>query len=123
MERAVALRRLRKVLGKGAGYRIDPKAPTPEEREAAQALNKELADRRQAAIAARDARYKFILANDAEYQTLAAAATEARKTADGNFSKQHHFKITVGTTDRLFFRVRAQGDSWEEIFDKLAKDK
>ena len=31
------------------------------------------------------------------------------------------YRITVGTTSDLFFHVRAQGDSWEDVITQLAK--
>lgn len=120
MERTVALKRLEKLLGKKLGYRIDPKAPTSEERQAARtALHEAIAERNKIKEQ-RDARYKAILAADGEYQALFAAAKAASERADKLSSATRHFKITVGTSEGMFFVVKAEGDSWEDVIDKLS---
>ena len=125
MERNVAVKTLGKILGKEFGYRVDPKAPTSEERKAARdrlpALN---ATKTQAEKAMQDYRHA-LLANDAKYQELVktwkAARTEVSKAA----SITHHFKITVGrsTFNGLFFSVSAQGDSCEEVIAEVKGDR
>lgn len=119
MERAVAIKKLSKLLGKQLGYRVNSKAAPREEREAAKL---ELAQARQEQIALReqrDARYKAILAADAEYQALVEAHRIARKRQDDLMSIVHTPKITVGTSHDMFFHVKAEGDSWEEVIAKL----
>ncbi len=120
MERTAAIKKLGKLLGKSLGYRVDPKAPTSQQREEARhqlhALN---AAKQQAEQAMKDRR-EALLAADAQYQELVAAYQEARQRAEKTASILHHFKFTVGTTSGMFFLVKAQGDSWEEVIDKLS---
>lgn len=120
MERSIAVKKLRAMLGKEFGYRINPKAPSREEREAA----------KEALPAARDlcttlnekkrARLEAVLAADAEYQTLKEQYTVALRDKDRIAGRSYGHKISVGkTVGNLFFMVKAEGDSWEEIFAKL----
>jgi hypothetical protein len=119
MERAVALKKLQKVLGNKLGYRINANAPTPEEREIAKVQLQEAVCKSIELKEKRDARYKQILAGDAEYQNLHAAHKTASEHVDKLRSLSRHYKITVGTDEGLFFRQRAEGDSWEEIIKKV----
>jgi hypothetical protein len=123
MERAAAIKRLGKILGKDAGYRIDPKAPSPEQRAQAQAELPALIAAKQAAMAARDKRYNELLAGDAEYQRLKAEAKQASEAAAHTSGVRSHRKIMVGVSRGIFFEVKAEGDSWEEIFQKLEERK
>jgi regulator of protease activity HflC (stomatin/prohibitin superfamily) len=119
MERAVAVKKLAKILGKTLGYRVDVNAPDAEQRAAAQAKLAEAISVRDQARQKRDERYKALLA-DQEYQDLVAAHKAAQKIADKlSFQAHHHYKFTVGTSNGMFFHVRAQGDSWEEVIEKL----
>lgn len=121
MERAVAVKKLRKLLGKSFGYQIAKDAPTREEREAAKveliAATKELDALRQKT----EARRQDLLKADAQYQALIADCKIAQKRRDELLGKSHTYKFTVGTSNSLFFYVRAEGDSWEEVFEKLSK--
>jgi membrane-associated HD superfamily phosphohydrolase len=119
MERAVAIKVLGKLLGKKLGYRVDDKAPTKEERAEARAALTQAIEERNKMNEQRDARYKAILAADEEYQRLFAEAKAARKRTDELSSITRHYKITVGTSEGMFFMVRAEGDTWEEIIAKL----
>jgi len=120
MERAVAIARLRKMFGKEFGYQFNPKAPTAEEREAAKQQRPALVAAKDAASKAMDARRVAVLAADAEYQRLTEEYKAARKAVDET-NIIHSYKITVGTVNNLFFHVKAQGDSWEDIFKNLKK--
>lgn len=120
MERAVAIQKITKLLGKGVCWRVDPKAPSREEREAAKAGMAAANAERNAIQAKRDARYRAILEADAEYQALQAACEAARNRRNELLSLSHHYKITVGTiVGGMFNHVKAQGDSWEEVIGKL----
>jgi hypothetical protein len=119
MERVVAIKRLGKMLGKSLGYRVDPKAPTREEREEAHRQLPALTAAKKEAEKAMADRREAILAADKEYQDLVAAWKEAKLNADKAFSLTHHFKFTVGTSNGMFFHVKAQGDSWEDVIEKL----
>ncbi len=123
MERSVAIKKLIKILGKSLGYQVDSKAPTREEREAAQAELPAANAERERLSKAREARMQALLAADQEYQSLMTAWKAARERADKLRSISHHHKIKVGTTNSMFFHVRAEGDSWEEVIDKLTAKK
>lgn len=124
MERAAALKKLGKILGKSLGYRVDTSAPTPEERTQAMVDAVTLSAAYKEAAAAKDARYKAILAADVEYQELFAKCADLRKARDqASYTAHRHYKITVGTTNTMFFLVRAQGDSWEDVIDQLTAKK
>lgn len=119
MERSVALKKLGKLLGSKLGYRVDPKAPRPDERDAAHAALTPAVAERDALREKRDARREAILAADMEYQQLKTAAKAAGEHVDRLSSTTRRKKITVGTSEGMFFLVRAEGDTWEEIIEKL----
>ena len=119
MERSVALKKLGNILGKKLGYRIDPRAPRKEEREAAKADLGPACELRNKLRDQRDARLAAVLAADPEYQSLKAAYSDAQKVVDRIGSITRQYKITVGTSEGLFFLVKAEGDSWEEVLAKL----
>lgn len=121
MERSVALKRLSKVLGKKARYRVDQSAPSADEREASRVELSGAVAERNAANERLTARYNEILNADAEYQALKSTAIAARKRVEQISSRAYRKKITVGIDNGLFFHVKAEGDSWEEIFEKLAR--
>lgn len=119
MERTAAIKKLGKMLGKSLGYRVDPRAPTSEERAEARRQLPALNEARQQAEKAMTDRRQAILAADQPYQDLVAAWTEAKQKASATASVLHHFKFTVGTSNGMFFHVKAQGDSWEDVIAKL----
>lgn len=119
MERVVAIKKLGKMLGKSLGYRVDPTAPRADERDQAREEAKTLNAAFNAAAEAEAERQKAILGADAEYQRLKAETKRLREAKDRAWSKSHHYKFTVGTSNGMFFHVRAQGDSWEEVINKL----
>jgi len=123
MERAVALKKLQKLIGKKMGYRYDPNASSPEEREEAKAQLTQAVAERDATEKTMNERRRAILAADAEYQ----AAVAARKQAGDRVSKLngiiHRKRVTVGWSNNIaglgFFHVDAEGDSWEEVISKV----
>ena len=119
MERAVAIKKLGIILGKSLGYRVDPKAPDQDDRDEAMARLREARPKQEAIGREMDARRVEILKADAEYQRLKAEHAEARKVCDELFSITHHYRFTVGVSNSLFFHIKAQGDSWEEVISKL----
>lgn len=123
MERTVAIKTLGRLLGKNLGYRVNAKAPTQEEREAARAALPQAVEERNKLTEQRDARRKAILAADVEYQNILAAVTVASKNVDKLSSTMHQHKITVGVSTGMFFLVKAEGDTWEEIIGKLTAEK
>jgi hypothetical protein len=123
MERAVAIKKLGKILGKSLGYRVDPKAPDQDDRDEARAKLREATPKREALRGAIEARCKALLQADAEYQRLKAEFAEVKKTCDELVSITGHYRFTVGVSNSMFFTVRAQGDSWEEVIAKLTEKK
>lgn len=121
MERSVAIKKLGKMLGKSLGYRVDPRAPTAEERAMAQEEARVLRAEFKAAEEAREARLKVILSADAEYQKLKAETKRLKEAKDAAWGKSYHYKFTIGTSNGMFFSVKAQGDSWEEVIEMLSK--
>lgn len=119
MQRTEAIKKLGKLLGKSLGYRVDTQAPTKDERTAAYEQFKAAAKERKTLEEKRNARRQEILAADAEYQALVAAHKEAKEHADKLGAVSRQYKFTVGTNSGMFFHVRAQGDTWEEIIDKV----
>ena len=118
MERSVAIKKLRKLLGKNLGYRVDPKAPSAEERQAAQTALR-IANDNKKQLGERLLARLEVLKADPEYQQIQAEYSVARKRADELLSTVSCYKITVGTANDLFFHVAAQGDSWEEVIRKV----
>ena len=123
MERSVAIKKLGQLLGKKLGYRVNAKAPTKEEREAAQAELTRSIPLRNKLKEQRDARHEQILAGDAEYQRLKAEYKAERDRLEELFGVTRHYKITVGTSEGMFFLHKAEGDSWEEVIAKLTAEK
>jgi predicted nucleic acid-binding Zn-ribbon protein len=119
MERSVAIKKLGKLLGKHLGYRVDDKAPKRDERDEARAALKTAVEQRNALRDARETRMQAILAADSEYQRLKAEANAASDRVHALQSITGRYKFTVGTSNSMFFHVKAQGDTWEEVIGKL----
>ena len=123
MERSVAIKKLTKLLGKSLGYRVDLKAPGKDGREDARIELQVQRPIRDDLAKAMNARRLEILQADAEYQRLKAAHLEVEKVCQKLGSATGHYRFTVGTSSGMFFMVKAQGDSWEEVIAKIEKDK
>ncbi len=125
MERAVAIKKLGKILGKSLGYQVDPKAPDQDERDKAREKLRETAPKRDALGREKNARRDKIvneaLKADAEYQRLKSEYAEAEKICSDLSAITSHYRFTVGVSNSMFFSVRAQGDSWEEVISKLTE--
>ena len=122
MERSVAIKKLGKLLGAKLGYRVDDKAPKQDERDAAKAALAPAIETRTALRDAREARMKAVLEADAEYQRLKVEAEAANETVDKLWSITRRYKFTVGISEALFFIVKAEGDTWEEVIAKLSPE-
>lgn len=118
MERTVAIRKLTKLLGKNLYWRVRNNAPTREEREAAQAALPAARAERQALKEKREAKCLELL-NDPEYRQLVAADNAAYERYEKLRSLSWSYKIAVGHNVGLGFHIKAEGDSWEEVIDKL----
>jgi hypothetical protein len=123
MERAVAVKKLGKILGKSLGYRVDPKAPDQDDRDEARSKLPEAVAKRKVLLEQLEARRSAVLQADAEFQRLKADHADAKKACDKLFSITCHYRFTVGTSTGLFFVIKAQGDSWEEVIAKLTEKK
>ena len=121
MERAVAIKKLGKILGKSLGYRVDPKAPDQDERNEAREELRIALVHREAFKKEREARREKILQADAEYQRLKAEHVEATQRCEKLSATMRHYRFTVGTSNSMFFSIKAQGDSWEEVITKLSE--
>jgi len=123
MERAVAVKKLTSLLGKKLGYRVDREAPDAEERAAIKQRFDEARVRHDELKQRRRDRFEAVLAADAEYQALHKACAAAHDEMQKAGSGLHSYKFTVGTSNGMFFHIRAQGDSWEEVIAKLTAAK
>ena len=123
MERTVAFKKLGRLLGKNMGYRVDDKAPTKEEREAARTELQLRSSERKSLSEQLEARREEILKQDPEYQRLKEAYGIARDRAEKLRGISGRYKITVGVSNGMFFTVEAEGDSWEEIIATIEKKK
>jgi hypothetical protein len=121
MERSVAVKKLSKLLGKSLGYRVDPKAPDQDDRDEARAKLPAATAKREDLSKRMEARRVAILQADTEYQQLKAEHAEAKKCCDELFGITCHYRFTVGVSNSMFFHIKAQGDSWEEIIAKLTE--
>jgi hypothetical protein len=75
--------------------------------------------RRKALSEQLEARKVEILQADARYQQLKSDHTQANKVCNDLLSRIRHYRFTVGTSSGMFFVVKAQGDSWEDVIAKL----
>jgi len=119
MERAIAIKRLGKLLGKSLAYRVDPSAPDAAEREEARAALKLASENAEKLLKQKELRIKALLDADQEFQRIKSAHEAAKRIRNEIASRGHHYKFTAGTTNGMFFVVKAQGDSWEEIIRKV----
>lgn len=123
MRREDAIKKLGRLLGKNLGYRVDPTAPDQDERNEALTnlkIQRPIRDELRKQV---ELRCKAILAADEEYQRLKAEMKAASDTCDKLLSITNQYRFTVGVSNSLWFTIRAQGDSWEEVIAKLTKDK
>ena len=119
MERAAAIKQLGKILGKSLGYRVDARAPDADEREQAREDAKKLSEACKNAEKAMTDRRNAILAADSEFQKLTAEWRAIKEAKDKAFSLSMHYKITVGTSNGMFFLVKASGRFMEQVIEKL----
>ena len=116
-----SLPKLRKLLGPKFGYRVNPKAPTPEERAEAKAAYSAALEKKLACQKRRDEYRNALLAGDQEYQRLRAEEIIAANCAAELAGLRMSYKITAGVSTDMFFIVKAEGDTWNEIIAKLEK--
>jgi len=120
MNQTQALAKLKKLLGPKVGYRINAKAPTADERQAAREGLESLQLEAAAADRAREARLAELLANDADYQRLKAETLAAKRALVDARATVNCYRITVGVSGSMFFSVMAEGDHWDEVVGIVA---
>jgi hypothetical protein len=118
MNKQQAMIKLRKLWGDKAMWRYDESAPTADQREEAEALRLTLRQARNEAEAAMEARRAELLA-DPEYVRLKEAYQDADKRREANDMITRHYRVTIGRSTGFAFMVEAQGDNWQDAFDKL----
>jgi hypothetical protein len=120
MKRIVAVNKLSKILGKRMGYQIDPKALMAYERASVKAAFQAEAEALNELKKKKRERFEALLKADAAYQSLANEWRAAEDRVNKLRSKLNGYKITVGLSDRNFFYIKAEGDTWEEVLAKLS---
>jgi len=120
MNQSQALAKLKKVLGPKMRYRVDPKAPDLKERKSIHAAYEAASEAERVARDACTARLDHLKKWDAKYQKLLAAFKAAEHHKD-SLPSAHSFRVTVGLDQTLFFSVKAQGDTWDEVVSQLCK--
>ena len=120
MERAVALKKLRNMLGSKLAWRVNIEAPSKDEREAAKLELPIASKARKDLSEQREARMRALLEADPQYQELTVAYQAAREKYEKLQAICLTNKIDVGTIHMGFFHVKAQGDSWEDVIEKLS---
>lgn len=118
MNNAQAMSKLKKLFGPKAAYRIDPRAPDADAREVAQARMPELIESVKITEAALLARRAVLLA-DPEYVKLRAEFTAAKDAKEKASSLTYWYRISAGVSSSLCFEIKAQGDTWNDVFAKL----
>lgn len=114
-----ALAKLQKVYGPNAAYRLNRTPSDADERNAAKAALSGAFARRNELSEQRKARAEFLLGTDAEYQRLKAEETAARIRHDELRAQAHYYRITVGIQSDVFFHVKAEGDTWADVFAQI----
>ena len=121
MERQTAIKKLGRLLGKQFAYRVDSDAPTKEERDEAREILKATAEEKRRVLAEKEARIRVVLAADPEYCKLRDAGKKLSDQCTALLSITGRHKFTVGRSGQIFFHVDAQGDSWEEVIEKVER--
>lgn len=127
MERAIAVKKLAKLLGKKFAYEFKPNAPSAEERDEARVKHKAAAEVVAAADKQLNERRRAVLDADTEYQALVQKAKAARDVTAKLSGVMYSHRVVVGTISNLgafnAFHVAAQGDSWEDVIKKVEAEK
>lgn len=121
MQRIEAIKKLKRVLGPKAYWRIGPTLTSPERRHAAALIMLDALF--QKAMLDRDMQIRRdALLQDPEYQSLRTARAGAVKVIESPTVRQT-YRFEVGVTANIVgfetVKPRAYGDTWEEIFSKL----
>lgn len=112
-----ALTRLQKTLGKNACIKDYKRPSSPELRERERAQFIAARDAFNAAKSALDKRRAEVLAADPEYQRLKGEYNTALTTKDN--VPHRSFRYCGGTAGTMFFSVKAEADTLEELVQKI----
>lgn len=119
MTRQEAWKRLQKLYGKKAAFRVMDGAPNASDREKAAEAAKEIAALKRELDERIEAR-KRVLLNVPDYKELLAARETAKKKLNELTGVRFAYKFTAGYVSSLgFFHVEAHGDTWEEVFAEI----
>lgn len=111
--------KLRTLIGPNGAYRMDEGAPDAVDRASARAALPEIQGLRDEAKGAMEAKRAALL-RDPEYVALVVAYKAAQDRMDRVASTAcRRYRITVGESMGIGFLVRAQGDTWAEVFAEL----
>ena len=123
MNQSQAIAKLRKIIGAGFAYRIDPDAPAAEQRDEIRRAWRDAKELERKATAARQARYLELLKTDAEYQRLCAEVKKAEAAASKAGAGMNRHRVMVGRDMGFAFSVFAEGDNWDEVVAKASEKK
>jgi hypothetical protein len=118
MNQAQAIAKLTKALGPKFGWRVNRKALDEAGRGQQRLLARELSGKRKQAEEAMNARVKELL-QDPAYQALKAEYDDLSKQRDAAVGRALHAPITVGLLESGWFSVKAEGDNWSDVVEKL----
>lgn len=123
MNRQQITSKLRKVFGKNACWKINDKAKDADERAALNASLPAVKAERDEAKRRMDAKRAELL-SDPEYLAMRAAYQRADEAVNAALYYSNRCRISAGTSSSVagigFFTVQVQGDTWDEVFAKLA---
>lgn len=123
MNQTQAIAKLKAAIGPGFAYRLNPAAKKAPQREAASEKARALSPKIEAAKTALAKREAELLAADAKYQEIKADLQAMRRDHSEARSTATACPITVGTSNSLFFSIKAQGDNWQELVDEVCSKK
>ena|SRR5579864_1169478 len=115
---AKILKQLKDALGSNLAYRINDHALDAAGRAAKHVELTAVAARFKDANERMEARRRELL-SDPIYRELQASVTELRKARDELAGYMHARKYSVGACSGMFFHVKADGDTWGEVLEKL----
>jgi len=122
MTRQEAFKKLQKLFGKKALYRVHTELSSPEKRQQAREAMEALRAKHEDVKVRRDARQKELLA-DPTYQELVVEARALYQALDRARGEMSYYKFSIGTNEGFAYMVEAQGDTWEQCFEELERKK
>jgi hypothetical protein len=119
MTRQEAIKKLGRLYGKKAGYRVSGGASNADERAAARDASRELGALKRELDAQIEKR-KAELLNVPDYVEMLKTREDIKKQINSATSLLLSYKFTAGYVSSMgFFHVEGQGDTWEEVFAQI----